>query len=167
MFFNDEALSAEGDVVVVVLLVASDVLDDFDEGWEVDVFLFGNAFRLEYHEIVDGLVEEVYLEVLALPDERAACLADGGAIGVGLLQERLIQGVAHLALSLKHFSCRDALLGLMNVDGFTSAPLAATQTHLAVGVCHQVGLGNLALDALRQLASEFDDIDALLGDRLG
>ena len=138
------------------MLVTGNVLNDLDEWREVDTFLLCHTLGLENHEIVEGLVEEVNLEVLAFPDERAARLADGGTIGVGLLQQRLVEGIADLALGLQHLGGRHTLLGLVDVDHFPT-PATTAQTHLDAWISHQVGLGNLALDALWQFAREFND----------
>ena len=140
-------------------------LDHLDEGRKVDILLLCNALGLQYHEMVDGSMEEVDFEILALPDERAAGLADNRAIRVGLLEQALIQRIGHLALCFQHFAGRHPLLGLMDIDHLAT-PVATTQANLTVGLAHQVGLGNLALYTLRQLASQFDDVHALLRNRL-
>ena len=69
------------------MFITGNVLDDLDERREVDALLLGHALRLQQHQVVDGLVEEVYLKVLTLPDETTTCLTDGGTIGIGLLQQ--------------------------------------------------------------------------------
>ena len=147
------------------MLVASNILQHLDEWREVDALLLGNTLGLQDHEVIHGFVEEVYLEILTLPDERATRLANGGTIGVCLLQERLVEGVANLTLGLQIFCSRHALLGLVDIDHFPT-PAATAQAHLYTWVGHQIGLRNLALDALRQLAREFDEIDALFLDGL-
>ena len=72
-------------IIIEVFAVGSDVFYHLDEGREVDTLLPGHSLGLQHHQVIDGLVEGVNLEILSAPDERAARLADGGAIGVGLL----------------------------------------------------------------------------------
>ena len=110
-------------------------------------------------------MERVDLEVLAAPDERAARLANGGAIGVSLLQQAFVEGIAHLALRLQHLVGRYALLRLVDVHHL-AVPAAPAQSDFAVGVGHKVGLRNLALYRLRQLSRQFDDVRALVLDGL-
>ena len=142
------------------MFVACNVLQDLDKWWEVDALLFGDALGLQYHEVVHRSVEEVYLKILPLPDERAAGLTNGRAVGVCLLQQGLVEGVADLALCLQILCLRHTLLGLMDIDDLAT-PAAATQTDLNARVSNKIGLRYLTLDALRELASEFDEIDSL------
>jgi len=52
------------------LFVAGNVLDDLDERREVDALLLCHTLGLENHEVVDGIMEDIYLKILPLPDER-------------------------------------------------------------------------------------------------
>ena len=90
---------------------------------------------------------------------------NGGTIGIGLLQQRLVQGIRHLTLRFQHFRSRNALLGLVHIDNIPT-PVATTQAHLAIGVSHEIGLCNLALYAFRQLARNLHDIGAVFLNRL-
>ena len=107
----------------------------------------------------------IEFEELTFPDKTLAHLVDGGAIGVGLLQERLIKVVIHLTLSDKFFSIGEFLLGEVHIHIF-AVPATATKTHFAVGVGHQIGLSDVALYVFRYLAGNFHNVFALFLDGL-
>ena len=70
----------EGELVVVVLLVAGDVFDDLDEGREFDLVAFFDAFEFQDLHAQLGLDVGVQLEVAVFPHEALAHLADGLAV---------------------------------------------------------------------------------------
>jgi hypothetical protein len=70
----------------MILRISRHILDNTEERWEIHAFLLSHALCLKQHEVVDGLMEPIDLEVLPTPNEAATRLADGGTIGIGLLQ---------------------------------------------------------------------------------
>ena len=90
-FFSEQqvliGLSAHGDIIVIVFGISRHILDDLDERREINSFLLFDALRLQHDKVVDRSMKGVDFEILSLPDEAAACLPDGGTIGIGLLQQ--------------------------------------------------------------------------------
>ena len=90
----------KGDIIVIIRLIASHVLQHLDERREVDGLLFTNTFGLHDDKVIDGREERVNLEELSLPDETLAPFDDGLTIGVSLLEHLLIEVVVDLSFRL-------------------------------------------------------------------
>ena len=80
------------------------------------------SFRFKNNKSVECTVIGVKLEVLSFPYKALAELADGPAIGVCLLEQRLIEGVFYLTLGFNLLAGTSPLLGIMDVDDFTAFP---------------------------------------------
>ena len=101
----------QGDIIVIIRLIACHVLKHLDERREVDGFLFAHTLRLQDDQIVDGREEGVDLEKLPFPDEALTPLDDGLTVGIGLLEHLLVEVVVHLPLRLDDLRVGDALRG--------------------------------------------------------
>lgn len=97
-----------------------------------------------------------------------AQFVDGMPVGVGLCEQRLIEGVAHLPFGLYLLMVGQMLLGGMHIDGLATLPDTPAQSYLAVGVGDEIGLDNLALHGVGDVVTrDAHDVLPLLGDSLG
>ena len=126
----------------------------------------GNAFCFENHQVVDRLQIRVELEELALVDETPALLVYRQPVGVGLLQQRFVEVVAHLPLHHNLLGGRDALGGGVDVDP-VALPLALAQPHFVARFRRQIGLRDVGLGVVGHRPRDFDDVLALVLDGLG
>ena len=101
----------QGDIIVIIRLIACHVLKHLDERREVDSFLLAYSLRLQDNEIINWREERVDLEELPFPDETLTPLDDGLTVGIGLLEHLLVEVVVHLSLRLDDLRVRDAFRG--------------------------------------------------------
>ena len=109
--------------------------------------MFCHTFSLQYHEIVDWLHIGIQLKVLTFPDKAFSHLMDSLSIWVGLLEQRIIQIVADLALSLYLFIGRHPFFGGQHIH-ILAIPSTSSESYLTARVCHQISLCYLAFDAV-------------------
>ncbi len=88
------------------------------------------------------------------------------AIRVGLLEQTLIESVAHLSFGYNLFRTRNLLLVGVHIYIFT-IPSTAAESHFATRFGHQIGLCDVALNHVRHLADDLHDIFPFLLDGAG
>ena len=154
------------ELVVVVLLVAGDVLNDLDEGREFHLVAFLDALEFQNLHTQLGLNVGVELEVAVLPHEALAHLADGLAGRVGKLQQVHILLCGDAALGLDLFVAAHGLLDGLEID-VAALPAAFAHAHLGAGLAQQVGLGDLALGIVGNVARDLDNVFVFLLDGTG
>ena len=154
-------LSGEGDVVVEIAGIASDIFENLDKGREIHRFLLSHPLSLHHYQIVDGRLEGVDLEELAFPDEALTLFLDGRAIRIGLLEHLLVKVVIDTTLGLDVLGLGDAFLGAVDVDHLSTSKHPTAQAHFTAWLCHEIGLCDFALGALGNLAHNLHTVDAL------
>ena len=153
--------------MIVVFLVASDVAYHLEEGGELDGLAVGNALGLKNDEAGERALIGVHLEVLSLPDEAVAMLLNGSTLWIGQSEHHLVEAQVNLPLSDELLAGRRLLLRRMHIDEL-AVEAALAKPHLAVGFALQIGLDDVALDAVvRQLAVDLNDILAFFLNGLG
>ena len=148
-----------------ILGVAGDIVNDRKERRELHVLMVVHSICLENHEYRDRGGVGIEFEELSFPDETFAMLAYGLTLRVSLLQERLIEAVADLTFSHYFLVVGNNLLGDMGVD-ILSLPFPASQAHDASRIGNEIGLGDIGLNAFRQLIGHCHDVFALVLDRM-
>ena len=81
---------SQGNIVVIIRLIACHVFKHLNERREVDGLLFAHTLRLQDDEIINGREERVDLEELSFPDEALTPFHDGLTVGVSLLEHLLV-----------------------------------------------------------------------------
>ena len=152
----------QGNIVVIIRLIACHVLKHLDERREVDSFLLAYSLRLQDNEIINWREEGVDLEELSFPDEALASLDDGLTVGIGLLEHLLVEVVVHLPLRLDDLRVGDAFRGTVEVDNLSPTPLPAAQADLTARFCHEIGLGDHTVGTLRNLTGDLNTIDTFV-----
>ena len=125
-----------------------------------------DALRLENLQAGGRRQVGVKLEELSPPDEGLAHLVDGQAVRVGLPHQRLVEVVVDLPFRHHLLVVREGLLRRADVDG-DAVQRAAAETYLAARIRSEVGLHDVALDGIRNLARQAYDVLAFLDDLLG
>ena len=90
----------QGNIVVIIRLIAGHVLKHLNERREIDGLLFAHTIRLQDDQVLDGREERVDLEELSFPDEALTPLDDGLTVRISLLEHLLVEVVVHFSLRL-------------------------------------------------------------------
>ena len=77
---NKSLCPAKGDIIVVILGIARNVLDHTEERREIDRLLTGNALGLKDDQVADRGMVGVKFEIPTTPDETSTRLVDGGIL---------------------------------------------------------------------------------------
>ena len=136
-----------------------------EEGRNLQVGVTRNTFGFENDQSVELACVGIELKELTFVNKAAATFTDRAAVRIGLLQERLVEGVGYLSLGYQLFGRRDAFAGGVDVD-HVAVGGASAQTNFRSRFGHQIGLYDLALCAGREFARKLDNVLAFFLDGL-